>query len=73
MRRAGYTEEENPNHMICLLSGLGMALTMFTVDKLEPTPCEILRKRLKSPHAPKSDHAFWQLTKKFATIGSNFC
>ena len=43
MRRFGYTEEDNAEHMVGVVDGGGAVLTAFATAALEPTPLELLQ------------------------------
>ena len=43
MRRFGYTEEDNAEHMVGVVDGGGAILTAFATAALEPTPLELLQ------------------------------
>mmetsp|Transcript_7326 Transcript_7326/g.12028 ORF Transcript_7326/g.12028 Transcript_7326/m.12028 type:complete len:299 (-) Transcript_7326:65-961(-) len=41
-RQFGYSENENPNHMVCVMESSGIMVKMFQTKKLEPTFDEIV-------------------------------
>mmetsp|Transcript_2183 Transcript_2183/g.3037 ORF Transcript_2183/g.3037 Transcript_2183/m.3037 type:complete len:253 (+) Transcript_2183:10-768(+) len=47
-RRFGYSENENPNHMVCVMESSGIMAKMFQTKKLEPTFDEIVSNIAKS-------------------------